>query len=116
MEAIREFVDEYVATFNGCVPSGDFSRLLAGLSDDAVLRFDNVPPSGTSLEFAGRPAYTAAYAEQPPDDQIEVTTEPREENGEVVVGFAWAHHHSPGTMRLAVRGDDLITRLTVTFG
>jgi ketosteroid isomerase-like protein len=116
MRALSEFADDYVATFNNCVASGDYSRLLAMFGDDAVVRFENVPPNGTHLEFAGRPAYTAAYEQQPPDDRIDVTSEPREEEGEVVVEFAWQSDHSPGTMRLTVDGDDQISKLVVVFG
>src|SRR5580658_8485554 len=65
------FVADFVAAFNDGVSSGDFSRHLARFTDDAVMRFENLPAAG-DLEFAGRQAYTAAYAERPADDQIEL--------------------------------------------
>jgi len=112
---IAGLVAEHVATFNAAVISGDFSGLLAGLTDDAVVRFENVPGAGV-LEFGGRQAYTAAYAASPPDDQIDVIGEPREEDGMVVVDFAWCADRAPGVIRLAVTDDDMISRMIVTFG
>jgi quercetin dioxygenase-like cupin family protein len=112
---LAEFATGYVTAFNAAVTSGDFAALLARFADDAVMRFENVPPAGDSLEFAGRPAYTAAYARQPPDDQIELTGEPREENGQVVLDFAWRSDRSPGTLSMTV-SDGMISAMTVTFG
>jgi quercetin dioxygenase-like cupin family protein len=112
---LAEFAADYVAVFNSAVACGDYTGLLDRFADDAVLRFENVPPSGSSLEFAGRQAYTQAYAQQPPDNQIELTGEPREEDGQVVLDFAWRGDHLPGTLRLAVTAG-LISAMTVTFG
>src|SRR5208282_3674079 len=115
MNWVTTFADDYVAEFNEAVQAGDFSGLLTRFTDDAVLRFENVPPAGGALEFAGRQAYAAAYAEQPPDDQIDLTGEPWEEDGDVVARFAWRHDRAPGTLRLTVR-DTRISRMVVTFG
>jgi quercetin dioxygenase-like cupin family protein len=109
------FVDDYVSQFNEAVAMGDFSGLLALFTDDAVIRFEKVPGSTGVLEFTGRAAYTTAYAEQPPDDQIELAAEPREEDGSVVAAFVWRGDKSPGVMRFAIT-DGLISRLIVTFG
>jgi hypothetical protein len=109
------FADDYVAEFNEAVATGDFSGLLTRFTGDAVLRFENVPPAGSTLEFAGKSAYSAAYAEQPPDDQIDLTGEPWEENGDVVAGFAWRRDRAPGLLRLTVRYSR-ISRMVVTFG
>ncbi len=111
---LAEFAADYVAVFNSAVASGDYTSLLERYADDAVLRFENLPPSGDSLEFAGRQAYTQAYAQQPPDDQIELIGEPREEDGHFVLDFAWRGDRSPGTLRLAVAAG-LISAMTVTF-
>jgi quercetin dioxygenase-like cupin family protein len=111
---LAEFAADYVAVFNSAVASGDYAGLLERYADDAVLRFENVPPSGSSLEFAGRQAYTQAYEQQPPDDQIALTGEPREEDGHVVLDFAWSGDRSPGTLRLKVDAG-LISAMTVTF-
>ena len=95
--------------------SGDFSSLLARYTDDAVLRFENVPPDSSTLEYAGRTAFTAAYAENPPDDQIEATGQPAADGGHVVTGFAWRRDHSAGVLDLTVT-DGLISRMIVIFG
>ena len=94
--------------------SGDFGGFLAGFTDDAVVRFENVPGAGP-LEFAGRAAYTAAYEQQPPDDQIDISEPARDDGGTVVIPFAWRRDGALGTMRLGAR-DGHIDRLTVTFG
>jgi mannose-6-phosphate isomerase-like protein (cupin superfamily) len=115
MSWVPSFAADYVATFNTAVGTGDFSSLLARWTDDAVMRFENVPPTGGTLEFTGRPAYTSAYQENPPDDQIDLAGEPTEENGCVIVGFTWRRGQAPGVMRLTV-ADGLISNVLVTFG
>ena len=115
MSSVTDFVGEYVRTFNAAVASGDFTPLLARYTDDAVLRFENVPPDSSTLEYAGRTAYTAAYAENPPDDQIEAAGEPVGDGGHVVTGFTWRRDQSTGVLDLTVT-DGLISRIIVIFG
>lgn len=112
---VLAFVTGHVATFNAASASGDFSALLGQFTDDAVVRFENVPGAGV-LEYAGREAYTAAYATSPPTDQIDVIGDPREEEGAIVVNFVWRDARSPGVMRLTVNDDELITHMLVAFG
>ena len=109
-----DFARAYVDDFNAAVAAGDFTGLLARFGDDAVIRFENVPGAGV-LEFAGRPAFTAAYAEQPPDDQIDITGPVTVAGREVTVPFAWHSTGDPGTMRLSVDGGR-IDRMLVRFG
>jgi hypothetical protein len=109
------FVTDYVEVFNAAVASGDFEPLLARYSDDAVLRFENVPPEAASLEFSGRQAIADAYAQNPPDDQIDLTGEPLDRGEHVTVGFAWRRDQSPGVLDF-VRTGGLISALTVIFG
>ncbi len=109
------FAADYVAGFNAAVATGDYAPLTAWYSEDAVLRFENVPPEAASLEFAGRQAIADAYAQNPPDDQIELAGEPIERNGHVTVAFAWRRDGSPGVLDF-VLADGLISALTVTFG
>lgn len=109
-----EFARRHVAAFNDAVAGGDFTAFLAGFADDAVIVFENVPGAGR-LEFAGRDAWTAAYARQPPDDQIDQTGPARAQDQAVAVPFAWRADGSPGTM-LLVRDGDLVTAMTVVFG
>ncbi len=108
-----QIAERHVATFNEAVASGDFTSFLGGLDDAAVVRFENVPSAGL-LEFAGRPDYTAAYAKQPPDDQIDIAGLPHDEDGVVVIPFAWRRDGAQGTLRLAFAGDRIIA-MTVTF-
>ncbi|HYK30359.1 MAG TPA: cupin domain-containing protein [Streptosporangiaceae bacterium] len=110
-----EFVTEHIAVFNAASASGDFSRLLARFTDDALMRFENVPGAGV-LEFAGREAYTQAYATSPPTDQIDVAGDPREEEGAIVIDYLWRHAKTPGVMRLTLNEDDLISHMLVVFG
>ncbi len=114
----------HVSAFNDAVAARNFSEFLCLFTDDAVIRFENVPGVG-QLEFAGREAYTKAYAKQPPDDEIDINgrAEPDEDGGGVVVPFAWRRDGSRGTIRLtytaANDGDldsRLVTRMTVIFG
>lgn len=111
---LTAFVVEHIAVFNTAVSSGDFAPLLARLTDDAIVRFENVPVAGT-LEFSGRVAYTSAYDSNPPDDQIDQVGDPVEEDGAVVVDFVWHRDRTAGSMRLTVTDDDLISHLLVTF-
>ena len=115
MSWVTDFAGEYVRMFNAAVASGDFSSLLARYTDDAVLRFENVPPDSSTLEYAGRKAFTAAYSENPPDDQIELIGEPVADGGHVVTGFAWRRDQSAGVLDLTV-ADGLISRMIVIFG
>lgn len=102
------FVTSLTDAYNDAVASGSYGRLISMFTDDAVLRF------GAELTYAGRQAIAAAYAERPPDDQIELTGDPREEAGSVIAEFTWRRSKSPGTMRLAVTDDDLISEMVVS--
>lgn len=114
-EGATAFVAEYVAAFNAAVAAGDYAALLRWFSDSAVLRFENVPPAAATLQFVGRQAYTAAYAENPPDDQIDLVGVPRAEGGHVTVAFAWRRDQSPGMLDFVIT-DGVISSLTVSFG
>jgi hypothetical protein len=113
MSAASDIARSHVAAFNQAVASGDFADFLARFDDAAIIRFENVPSAG-ALEFAGRAAYTAAYAQQAPDDQIDIAGQPGEDRGAVVIPFAWRRDGARGTMRLD-RQDGRIMRMTVTF-
>jgi hypothetical protein len=103
-----ELAAHLVAEFNDAVAACNFSLFLLLLSDDAVIRFENVPGEGT-LEYTGRDAYTQAYAEQPPDDKIEISGDVRIEDGGVVVPFTWKRDKDPGTLRLRYAQGDADT-------
>lgn len=115
MSWASEFLGEYVAAFNTSVTSGDFAPVLARFADGAVLRFENVPPDSSTLEYAGRRDYTAAYTDSPPDDQIDLTGEPAADGGHLVGTFAWRRDGGSGVLDLTVT-DGLIQSMTIIFG
>ncbi|MGZ8695579.1 MAG: nuclear transport factor 2 family protein [Gaiellaceae bacterium] len=107
MQALRDHVDR----FNVAVQSGDYEPMLAAYADDAELVFVGVPVG----PFHGRHAIAEAYRTQPPDDEILLLDE-REEDGDLVAGYAWAREPDvrAGELRLTVR-DGRTQRLVVTF-
>jgi hypothetical protein len=65
--------------------------------------------------FAGRKAIVAAYARQPPDDEILLLGEPRIDGDAVETDYAWgADGKRAGRLILTAR-DGRIARLVVTF-
>jgi ribosomal protein S18 acetylase RimI-like enzyme len=114
MTAPNQFAADHIAAFNDAVARGIFDSFLTRFSDDAVVRFENVPGAGT-LEFDGLVAIAEAYREQPPDDQIDIAGEPRDEGGTVAIPFEWRRDGSPGVMHITRAGGQ-ITRMTVVFG
>ena len=106
-----ELLEEHVRRFNEAVRSGDFAPMLELFSDDALLEFRGVPVG----PFAGRKAIAAAYAAQPPDDEVDVL-EIEETAAELRAGYAWRRDDGrrAGDMFLT-RDGDRITKLVVTF-
>jgi hypothetical protein len=115
MPSVAAFVADYVAVFNAAVTSGDYDPLLARYTQDAVLRFENVPPDAASLEFEGRDAIAEAYAQNPPDDQIDLTGDPASAGAHVTAAFAWRRDRSTGVLDFVISGE-VIRALTVIFG
>jgi hypothetical protein len=113
MSEAFDIAGRHVAAFNEAVVTGDFSEFLDRFDAAAVIRFENVPSVG-ALEFAGRTAYTQAYAQLPPDDQIDIAGPPSDDGGSVVIPFAWRRDGSRGTMRLGLAGDRIMS-MTITF-
>jgi hypothetical protein len=112
----------HVAAFNDAVETSDFSEFLLLFTDDGFVRFENLPGTGT-MEFVGREAFTRAYREHPPDDQIDIAGAVAMAGDSVVVPFTWRRDHAPGAMRLTFTGGDpellderLVKAMTVTFG
>jgi hypothetical protein len=114
MSTPEDIAQDHITSFNDAVATGSFDDFVTRFSDDAVLRFENVPGAGT-LEFAGLAAITAAYREQPPDDQIDIAGEVRDEANTIVVPFTWRRDRSPGVMHIT-REHERIVRMTVVFG
>jgi hypothetical protein len=94
---------KYVDSFNEGVRTGDWAGLLALLHDDAELEFVGIPVG----PFHGRQAIAAAYAAQPPDDEIVLL------DGDA---YAWAREPATraGEIRLEER-DGAIARICVRY-
>jgi len=53
MTVADAFAREHVAAFNATVAGRTFDGFLAGFSDDALVRFENVPGAGTTTVVFG---------------------------------------------------------------
>jgi hypothetical protein len=101
-------VDDHVASFNEGVRTGDWSSMLARLTDDAELEFVGIPVG----PFHGRDAVGDAYRAQPPDDELVVLRR----LGDDAVVYAWAREpeRPAGELWLDVR-DGQVTRIRVLY-
>jgi steroid Delta-isomerase len=101
----------HVERFNEGVRTGDFGSMIAAFSADAVMAFEGAPAG----PFVGRRAIAAAYAEQPPEDEVRLLGEPEVMGNSITAAYAWATGGRPaGRIVLTPRGDE-IAALTVTF-
>jgi RimJ/RimL family protein N-acetyltransferase len=102
---------DHVLRFNEAARTGEWEPMLELFTDDAELAFDGV----TAGPFEGRSAIAAAYAEQPPDDEV-TTLGVRPGDGEVTALYAWRKEPAvvAGRMVLTPR-EGRIARLLVTF-
>jgi steroid delta-isomerase len=97
-------LERHVERFNEGVRTGDFEPMVAAFSRDAELVFEGIPVG----PFAGRDAIAAAYAAQPPDDEIVLL----KSDGT----YAWAKEPAvpAGRMFLTER-DGEIARLVIRY-
>ena len=102
---------EHVERFNEAVRSGDYEPMLAAFARDAEMRFEGVPVG----PFAGREAIAAAYAQQPPDDEVVLLTEPRLEGDREESDYAWKREGTRAGRMILTARDGKIARLVVTF-
>jgi hypothetical protein len=104
-------LERHVELFNQGVRSGDFAPMLDQFTEDAELVFEGVPAG----PFHGRAAIDAAYASNPPDDEVDVLSSDQDDET-IVARYAWrADDGRPaGQMIFTTRGDQ-IARLVVTF-
>jgi RimJ/RimL family protein N-acetyltransferase len=102
---------DHVVRFNEGVRTGDWTQMLERFTEDGELVFEGV----LAGPFRGREAIAAAYAEQPPDDQI-VTLRVEEADGDVSALYAWRRDPAKvaGRMELKSR-EGKVARLLVTF-
>jgi ketosteroid isomerase-like protein len=106
-----QLLEDHVERFNEGVRTGDFTRMLENIADDATMAFEGVSVG----PFTGRQAIAQAYRDQPPDDELDVL-DSRAEGDTIVAGYAWRREpeQRAGELRLTV-ADGMITRLVVTF-
>jgi len=104
-------LNQHVDRFNRAVRSGEWKEMMSHFTEDAELRFEGVPAG----PFEGRETITAAYREQPPDDEVLILVADQV-GDETIAGYAWAAdpERRAGEMRLTER-DGRIARLVVTF-
>lgn len=104
-------LSEHVERFNEAVRSGDYEAMLAAFAPDAEMRFEGVPVG----PFVGRDGIAAAYARQPPDDEVLLIGEPRVEGETEESDYAWKSEGTRAGRMILTAGDGQITRLVVTF-
>ena len=97
-------LQRHVERFNEGVRSGDFGPMVAAFSEDAELVFEGIPVG----PFAGREAIGAAYAAQPPDDEIVLL------DGDGTYAWAKEPNVPAGQMFLTER-DGEIARLVIRY-
>lgn len=104
-------LERHVELFNQAVRRGDFAPMLEQFTEDAELVFEGVPAG----PFHGKDTIAAAYASNPPDDEVDVLSSEQADDGTIVAKYAWRADGRPaGRMILTPRGE-LIARLVVTF-
>jgi len=104
-------LDDHVRRFNEGARTGDFAPMAAGFTEDAEMYFEGVPVG----PFVGRDAISAAYRDQPPDDEVEIF-DADERDGVIVARYAWLRDEGrpAGEKRLSPRNGQ-IQKLVVTF-
>ena len=85
--------------------------MLAAFAADADLIFEGVPVG----PFAGIEAISAAYAAQPPDDEVRLLGTPRLEAGVQVADYAWAKDGRRAGRLLLTARDGAVVKLVITF-
>ena len=106
-----QLLNQHIDRFNRGVRSGRWEEMTSHFTDDAELSFEGVPAG----PFEGRESITAAYREQPPDDEV-LILDTDQVGDETIAGYAWAAdpERRAGEMRLTER-EGRIARLAVTF-
>ena len=84
--------DRRVEVFNRAVTSGEWEEFVDLFAADATMEFHG-PPVGP---LTGRQEIAAAYRSSPPDDTLELTTQPHSQGDEEVVPFRWQRGGTTG--------------------
>ena len=103
--------DEYIATHNAAVHSGEWEPFSRWFTEDAEMRFEGVPVG----PFRGRDEIRTAYESRPPDDEVEVRNV-RSEGDRTVADYGWAADEGvrAGELRVTWEGDR-IRDVVITF-
>ena len=103
----------YIAQLNHGVRSGDFTSMLAELTDDAQLVFEGIPVG----PFHGREAIGAVYRLHPPDDEFQLLEVDEDGYGGANGSYAWSERPGvvAGEVHVTVRGGR-IARVLVRYG
>ena len=109
---MRFLLNAHIDRFNAAVLSGHFNEMVSHFAEDASMSFEGVSVG----PFHGREAIAAAYATQPPDDQLLLLEVLHERPDLIEVSYAWAKgpEKRAGTMTVEGR-DGLISSLVVRF-
>jgi hypothetical protein len=107
---VKNAARRHVHRFNESVRTGDWGAFAARFTQDAAMRFTNVPLG----PYLGRAAIAHAYAEQPPDDTMTIRGIDEDGPDAARVTFHW-DAGGGGTMNLRWAGQ-LVEELTITFG
>jgi steroid Delta-isomerase len=103
----------YIARLNQGVRSGDFTAMLAELTDDAEMVFEGIPVG----PFRGKVAIGEAYRLQPPDDELELLRVDEDGHGGASGSYAWSERPGvvAGEVYVTARGGR-IARVLVRYG
>lgn len=105
-------LERHVELFNHGVRSGDFAPMLEQFTEDADLVFEGVPTG----PFHGKETIAAAYASNPPDDEVDVLSSEQADDGTIVARDAWrADDGCPAGRLIFTPRGELIEQLVVTF-
>jgi steroid delta-isomerase len=108
---VRALFERHVDRFNEGVRTGDFAPMLEQFTVDAELHFEGVPVG----PFVGRSVIAEAYAQNPPDDEVDIL-DVETDGDELVARYAWRKDNGRAAGRMIVtRREGRIARLVVTF-
>jgi steroid delta-isomerase len=108
---VHGLFERHIERFNEGVRTGDFGPMIEEFTADAELHFEGVPVG----PFVGRSVIAEAYAQNPPDDEVEVL-DVETDGDSIVARYAWKKNAGKpaGRMIMTLR-DERIARLVVTF-
>jgi steroid delta-isomerase len=108
---MEELLARHVERFNAGVRTKDFGPMMEQFTADAELHFEGVPLG----PFVGRNVIAEAYAQNPPDDEIDIL-DVEMEAGSLIARYAWKKDEGRAAGRMIVTPrDGRIARLVVTF-